>query len=148
MTKSLPKEILEELKTSMQKEIHMMRELLANMLKEELSLQLQDKSSWEQVMIERAEMVNRLSFLREKRQNISLHFNNQTPDQDSDAIEILTLRDQILALAERMNQIKCRNEYLAEHVVLQTHSTNQREMESNIQRVKRKSSIATYPPKR
>jgi hypothetical protein len=150
MTESMSKkEILECLKLSMQKEVNMMREILSNMHREELSLQFNDKTSWEHVMIERAEMIDRLGTLRQKRMSATELFEKQSSYEDNEAIEILTLRDQIVALAERMNLIKCRNEYLSQHLVLQEHPSSQTSLPTpQIQRPKRKSSIATYPRKK
>lgn len=125
-----------------------MRELLANMHREELSLQLCDKMGWEQVMIERSQMVTRLGSLREARLYATQLFEEKGSLEDTDAIEILTLRDQLLALAERMNTIKCRNEYLSQHLVLRDKATGRSAFpQAQLQRPKRKSSIATYPPK-
>lgn len=149
MSKPLAKkEVLEQLKICMQKEIHMMRELLANMHREELSLQFQDKTSWEQVMTERAQMIGRLKSLRDSRLQVTEQFENQESYQDSDVIEIYSLRDQILALAEKMNQIQSRNEYLSEHKVLQEPRPNHYSSPSTNLSPRRKSSIATYPPKK
>ncbi|MES2345275.1 MAG: hypothetical protein V4494_04995 [Chlamydiota bacterium] len=142
------KEILERLKLSMQKEVNMMREILSNMHREELSLQFNDKTSWEHVMIERAEMIDRLSMLRKTRMLHTEQFEKEAPYADNESVEILSLRDQIVALAERMNLIKCRNEYLSQHIVIQQGAPSRTiQPAREAQRLKRKTSIATYPPK-
>lgn len=146
--KSRKQEVYEQLKISLQKEIHIMRELLANMHLEELSLQFQDKKEWEQVMIERSHMVSRLKFVREARLLAMQDFEIHSSFEDSDALEILSLRDQLLALAERMNLIRNRNEHLATVFPLREGGMPRPSSSApQIQRPKRKTSIATYPPK-
>jgi hypothetical protein len=133
------KEACDRLKLSMQKEINLMRELLANMHQEELTLEHEDKSSWDRIMNERARMIERLGSLREERLHASKQFEEHATIEDSETIEILSLRDQLMALAERMNLIKCQNEHLSQQgrcIAL-----------PQVQKAKRKSSVATYEKK-
>lgn len=133
------KEACDKLKISMQQEIHLMRELLANMHQEELILQHQDKGTWDRIMNERAGMIERLGSLREERLHASKQFEKHAAIEDSDTIEIFSLRDQLMALAERMNALKCQNEHLSQQSSYMPLP--------QAQKAKRKSSVATYERK-
>lgn len=140
---------LETLKNFLQKEIYMMRELLANMYKEELSIQCQDKGGWEQVMLERAHMLARLGTIRQERLSATAEFEKKKEITELDTIELFSLRDQLFALAERMNFIQSRNTYLSEHLPFKEGGVSHYPRSlPHMERPKRKSSVATYPPKK
>ncbi len=123
-------EIHEELKSSMQKEITLMRDLLANLHQEELSLLMHDRTSWNQLMEERATIVQKLGPWRSarigateklvqhlsKEKNKGLSLEELLPPQNESSCEILSLRDQLMALTERMNGQNCRNQTLYKQV--------------------------------
>jgi len=152
----------DHLKFIMQKEIHIMREILANMHQEELCLLLNDKGSWNQVMQQRSVLIERLSTLRAERistteeiehmasaktKNKSLSLEQILPTDDENTCEILSLRDQLMALIERMNTQNCRNEYLfhhVEHLPPLSLSSEPLFPQSVPERQKRKAAIATY----
>ena len=153
------------LKISMQNEIGIMREILANMHQEELSLQMYDKDSWTLVMKERSELIEQLGDLRSKRIQASKNLEDlasngkkgreialeqMLPIEDENTCEILTLRDQIMALIERMNFQNSRNQILfheVEHQFDKKHGTYPALSQAPQQKPKRKTSVATYPDK-
>ncbi len=110
----------EQLRDSMQREIGIMREILGNMLQEELSLQLSDNNGLDQIRMERSLMVERLGVLRLARLHAAKKFEELTAAQekekalsvDASSCEILSLGEQILALTEKMNTQNCRNNLL------------------------------------
>jgi hypothetical protein len=119
----------EEIKLLMQQELSITRELLANMHQEELSLMLRDPGSLNQVMQQRSSMLERLSGLRVQRQQTTQKIypliEVQTarpsleeilPLNEEISYEIFNLRDQLLALTERMNRQQHRNTHLEEHL--------------------------------
>ena len=149
-------EMHEKLQQSMKKEIETMREVLANMHQEEQSLLINDKSSWSRVMEERSALILRLSDLREERLHTTeklqlmafpqgvpedVPLEDLFPPQDLLSCETLTLRDQLMALVERLNLQSGRNEILFN---LSQHPMRE---EPQVQPHKPKISIATLPPK-
>src|SRR5271156_942422 len=100
----------EQLKEALQKEVNIMRELLANMHQEELSLLLNDQGSLHELLEQRSRIIERLSTLRmtrieatEKIEKIIAHENTPTMESllpfDEDAsTQILSLREQLMAL--------------------------------------------------
>lgn len=156
----------ETLRNSLQKEIHLMREILANMHEEELSLLLNDKGSWNQVMQNRFNLIERLSVLRQDRilatqkvESLAKSLTNTPlplplekilPMDDVTSCEILSLRDQLFALIERMNKQNGRNDYLFYHV---EHSSQYPGSYGQLapireERPKRKAAVATIQIKR
>lgn len=154
-----------KLKISMQKEIGIMREILANMHSEELSLMLNDRGSWNYVMQERAQLVERLSYFRVARleatkkirelvhgqdPNSPATVDELLPAQEENSCEILSLRDQMMALMEKINFQNCRNEalfYQVEHQLDLPHHPPLHPVHAQAKPVK-KASIATYNFKR
>lgn len=141
-----------ELQQTLQKEVGMMRELLANMHQEELSLILNDQGSLSQLLHERTLLVERLSSLRSLRlqtvEKIEKITGNQSteqmfPLQEESSMEILSLRDQLMALTEQMNRQKSQNQYLIDHPIEAKLAAPQ-----NAGRAKRKASVATYQIKK
>lgn len=111
----------ELLKVSMQKEIDLMREVLANLHQEELSLLMSDRQSWARVMEQRSDMIVELKLLRMSQAQVFKRLTSGKerpkleeilPVQETISCEILSLLDQILALVERTNLQNCRNDML------------------------------------
>ena len=155
----------DQLKLSMQKEISLMREILANMHQEELSLLVNDKGSWNKVMQERAQMIERLSDLRSQRVSVTqkiekmvaphheghpLTLDQILPSTEEISCEILSLRDQLMALIERMNLQNCRNEHLFYHVEHLPPGSQglHHSLPPSPERPKRKATVTTYQIKR
>lgn len=133
----------EQLKETLQKEVNIMRELLANMHQEELSRLLNDQGSLQQLLQQRSVIVDRLGSLRKNRLDTSDRIEKITdkdqPVDDEMSTEILSLRDQLFALTEQMNRQQSQNQYLIEHPEhIQTLA------EQTLPRPKRKASVATY----
>jgi len=145
----------EQLKEALQKEVYIMRELLANMDQEELSLLLNDQGSINELLEQRSRIIERLSSFRlcridatEKIEKIIAKGNVPTterilPSEEDTSTEILSLRDQLMALTEQMNRQQTQNQYLIEH----PDHTRIAPRES-VQRAKRKASVATYQIKK
>lgn len=119
--------VKDSLKASMQKEISIMRDILGNMRREELSLEINDKGAWNYIVTERHELIQKLSVFRTARIEatkklqslVSADLNKPDvsleqilPSEEESSCEILFLRDQIMALLEKMNQQNTRNEQL------------------------------------
>ena len=121
-----------------------MREILANMHQEELSLMLGDQNTLRLVLDERSKLLAQLSDLRLARLEIS----KQIEDSQDLSIhcEILSLRDQILALVERMNFQNLRNVFLFNQGIHRAEIP-QVASPSAAQRPKKKGMLATYPRK-
>ncbi len=147
----------EELRQTMQQEVSLMRELLANLHQEEVSLMLQDHGAYHSLVQQKSEMVERLSRLRLFREKTIAHIceilgpkqNRFEPEQilpDSDEIscEIINLRDQIVALREKMSRQLSRNEHLTEHPEHLLSLHHQEKARQQKIRAKRKPIVATY----
>src|SRR4029078_7708234 len=102
------------LKETLKKEVSMMRELLANMHQEEVSLLLNDQGTVHELLHERCLIVERLGSLRTTRleatNKIEKIASNESPPtlremfplEEETSTEILSLRDQLMALTEQM----------------------------------------------
>lgn len=147
----------EELKMTMQKEISLMRELLANLHQQELCLMLQDQGTYRLLISQRSDMVEKLGHLSVFRtkttQQIikmlgkkvtSSDFERILPDTDQISCEILNLRDQLMALAEKMNRQQSRNQHLTEHPEYLLSLHHQEKARQEQIRAKRKPIVATY----
>jgi hypothetical protein len=158
-------EMHDQLRIALQKEIHLMREILANLHQEELSLLLNDKGSWAQLMEERSQMIYRLSNLRIARMNATeklqiitsekgekkdFSLEHLLPIDDENSCEVLSLRDQLMALTEKMNFQNSLNQNLQNQIKnipeYQKILSFQQGLKSQPIKAKRKSSIATYNP--
>lgn len=117
------KEFHDRLEKSLKQEIGVMREMLANMRQEEASLLAGDKTSWNQIMIARSSLLVCLYELRSQRfhateiletlaKNAKRPFEELLCRADEDACEILSMREQLTALMEKMNQQNMRNSSL------------------------------------
>lgn len=147
------------LNTALKKEIHLMREILANLHQEELSLLENDSKRWDHIMDERSQMVMQLKTLRSKRVDITttleklaiqLEKKELFPLSEESSCELLTKLDQMIALMERINLQNCRNDALFDQsrskknlplYCLYPHPLHQP------QRIRRKTAVATYPDK-
>lgn len=160
--KNLWNQAQNELKISMEKEISMMREILANMHQEELSLLTSDKTGWNLVMQKRFELVERLGSLRNARieatqkiqklaspdkKEADVPLDKLLPIENEESYEILMLRDQIMALTERMNFQNSRNENLFEQVKNKPLPPYSMQPKAPLEPKKGKTSIATYDRK-
>lgn len=154
-------EAQDKLKSSLQMEVHIMREILANMHQEELSLMLHDKSGWNKVMEERAQMVQRLGGLRTNRMQATQELQslagskkkNEEPTlekllatDEASSCEILSLCDQLTALTERMNTQNSRNQNLYHQVQYRLGPPPAPHPQRVPQAAKRKISVTTLKP--
>ena len=114
----------EDLKGSMQKEISTMREILSNILQEEVALLDHDKDSWGQLMQSRFHMIEQVKIVRKGRMDatqklLSLSdekiFNKILSENEEEACEISFLLDQLIALSDKINHQNIRNQSLLEN---------------------------------
>lgn len=120
-------EIHKTFQEAMKKEIETMREILANLHQEELSLVLNDKITLDRVMKERTVLVNKLELFKKNRIEALLKLKALYPsaeNKDSDSLkemicpaneeccETLFLRDQHTAIFERIHLQSSRNKLL------------------------------------
>ena len=117
----------QQLKDTLQKEVNIMRELLANVHQEELSRMFHDEGSLSQVLQQRSYIMDRLSSLRASRiqatEMIEKMVSTKTtptlehilPPEEEMSTEILSLRDQLMALTEQLNRQQTHNQYIIEH---------------------------------
>jgi hypothetical protein len=146
------------LKEALQKEVHLMRELLSNLHQEELSLMFHDDGSLNHILQQRSQIVDRLSTLRLHRIKTTEEIEKMVssspqapsvdqllPPHEDSSSEILSLRDQLMSLTERMNKQNSLNVHLAEHPERFIPPRLQAEEKA---REKRKASIATYQIKK
>ena len=114
-----------ELHRVMKREIETLRELLANLHQEELLILQKETSYWKTLMEERRALVEQLNDLKQSRlvaiksleesavqTNLSLE--QLLPLSHASSWEILSLRDQILTLSDRMSLQSSRNEMLTQ----------------------------------
>lgn len=155
----------EELTECMKKEVGLMREVLANMHQEEVSLIMFDKHSWTKTMQDRFLLIQRLSSLRKTRIETTHSMENLLsspntgkkmplekilPESQSESCEIFYLSDQILALTERMNIQHTKNEVLMKNYEIHLHSPSHFHQgiplsKEETKKAKSKAAVATYP---
>jgi flagellar biosynthesis/type III secretory pathway chaperone len=142
-----------DLQILLKKEIDTMRELLGNLHQEEMLIIQKEMAYWNQLMEERGHLIQQLSHLRQDRMytteilesmnhshpNVPLE--ELVPPDHENSWELLALRDQILALLDRMNLQCSRNEMLTQLAHHQAAPQQQHQPEK-----KAKISIATLPP--
>ncbi|MGH2611844.1 MAG: hypothetical protein ACRDFB_02205 [Rhabdochlamydiaceae bacterium] len=132
----------------MKKELETMRQLLDNMNLEEQFILRKEKQYWSSMMEERTHLIKQLNTIRqdrlvvtEKLETLTQHTNvpleKLLPEQDTNSWEILSLRDQMVTLLDRMNLQTSRNEMLL-HLA-------QTPMPAQVPQSKKKISIATLP---
>jgi hypothetical protein len=142
-----------DLRRMMEMEIETMREILANMHQEEVSLVQKDKTAWSHVIQERSNLMEKLGDLREKRLSTTedlkkiffpqgntetITFEEIIPCQGEESCDLLILRDQITALIDRLHLQHSRNEAL--------FYLSNAELETSPAPKKQKNRIATLPP--
>ncbi len=114
-----------ELHRVMQREIETLRELLANLCQEEILILRKETAYWQKLMEERRALIEQLSGLRQTRfsaiksleENIlqtNIPLEKLLPLNNASSWEILSLRDQILTLSDRMSLQSSRNEMLTQ----------------------------------
>ncbi len=112
------------LNRSMRKEIDLMREILSNMMQEEISLLNQDKSSWEDLMQGRFYLIEQVKVFRQDRINATnklLILSDETTfekilaEEDEIACEIVFLLDQLITLSEKINSQNLRNQTVSKN---------------------------------
>jgi hypothetical protein len=146
------------LRDDLQKEIHLMRELLTNLRQEEVSLMLHDLGNLNLILQQRSQMLEKLSSIRLHRQETtekiekiaSIEHKKPSLDEilpptEEISTEILSLSDQLMALTERMNRQHTQNQRLEEHG---DHCQYPQLQPSPQIRPKRKASVATYQIKK
>lgn len=117
----------QELQQQMQKEIELMRDVLANLHEEEISLIHKDEPLRKEIVEKRVGLMGNLDIIRQTRkialeklhlltplasaQELSLE--NILSVEDQESCETFLLRDQILALSSRVQLQLSRNEALA-----------------------------------
>jgi hypothetical protein len=137
-------ELHTQLQELMKREIETMRQLLANLHQEEMFIVRKEKTYWNQLMEERGNLIHQLADLRQNRLRTGESLGSNTaleeilPPDNENSWEILALRDQILALLDRMNLQTSRNEMLTQ---LAHH---QEAVQPEVQK-KGKISLATEP---
>lgn len=117
-----------ELKQTLQRELFLTRELLANLHQTELSLIFQDSGTYQQLAHYRLEMLDQLNSLKTLRDKTThalnhlfcknaetLDLEHLLPDNEPIRWEILNLRDQLTTLNDKMNQQQLRNQHLTDH---------------------------------
>lgn len=135
-----------ELQALLKKEIEAMRQLLGNMHQEEVFIVQKDKTYLPQLMNERAKLIAQLTSLRldrvaatERLESLENHTNSNLedllPPNDENSCDILILRDQMLALLDRIHLQSSRNEMLSHLEAYQPAPQK-----------KGKISVATLPP--
>ncbi|HSX12724.1 MAG TPA: hypothetical protein VLF61_04460 [Rhabdochlamydiaceae bacterium] len=158
------KKAFEQLKALLQKEVALMREVLANFHQEEFSLLMNEKETWAKVIEQRSDMVVTLMGLRKERTQVTralqelakeklkkttITFQELFLQEDVVSDEILSLLDQIFALVQKLNQQNCRNEFLFYEIrnsnELPLHCPYPQPIPSQ-QPKKAKTTVATYPP--
>lgn len=136
----------------LKKEIEMMRELLANLHAEELSLLEQNANSWHQVMEARSDLVMQVMGHRVKRieatsllEAMGAKLSKKLLDEAS--CELLSQVDQMIALIDRTNLQNCRNDTLFREAKakkeLPLHCAYPHPLHQP--KPKRKTSTTTYP---
>lgn len=112
------------LKKSMEKEIDLMREILSNMMQEEVSLQGRDKPSWEALMQTRFQLIEQVKLFRQDRMKATSKLLTLSDEKTFEKIllgdeeiacEVVFLLDQLIALSEKINTQNIRNQKLSEN---------------------------------
>ncbi len=141
--------IHDDLQLVMKRELEAMRQLLDNMNLEEQFILRKEKKYWSSMMEERTHLLEELSAIRqdrtiatEKLEALTRHANapleELLPQQDTNSWEILSLRDQMVTLLDRMTLQTSRNEMLLQLA--------QAPVLAPAPQSKKKIAIATLPP--
>lgn len=113
----------DHLQEVMKRELETMRQLLDNINLEEQFILKREKKYWTSMMEERTSLIQQLSEIRQNRLLITerleaiLHHPSSAleellPTQHTNSWEVLSLRDQMVTLLDRMNLQTSRNEML------------------------------------
>lgn len=113
----------DNLQETMKRELETMRQLLDNINLEEQFILKKEKKYWDSMMEERSSLIHQLSEIRksrfliiEKLGTITHHENGALeellPAQHTNSWEVLSIRDQMATLLDRMNLQTSRNEML------------------------------------
>lgn len=140
----------EHLQAVMKRELETMRQLLANMSLEEQFILRKEQRYWGPMMEERTQLIAQLSEIRQNRivvieqlESLTHHTNapleELLPPQDTNSWEILSLRDQMMTLLDRMNLQSSRNEMLL-------HLAKAPAAPQLAPQKKAKTTLATLPP--
>ena len=144
----------DQLRDSMQKEVGVLRELLANLFQEEVFLSQKDLRGIFIIQADRTHLLESLSTLRKQRLQLTkkikellvskssgkkLDLEHLLPSGNENTSQVLSLRDQMRALFEKMNDQKSRNHFLHRQKVYF------KECPSPL--LKKKSAIATFEQK-
>lgn len=131
------KQIKDRLQEVMSQEVHLLRELLANMDLEQNAILLNDTGSLKAVMEQRESHLYKIGQMRQERLQkieelaVLIHGDKEGKNLvkssadldlllsslDSDSCVILSLRDQIVGLLEKMNERNTRNNYLLQNKI-------------------------------
>lgn len=114
-----------ELQRVMKREFETLRELLANLHQEEVVILKKEPSYWKRLMNERSFLIEQLNAFRKTRFSTIKSLEEKTlqanaplekllPLGNANSWEILSLRDQILTLSDRMSLQSSRNEMLTQ----------------------------------
>lgn len=145
------------LNNALAKEIHLMREVLANLHQEELALLERSTTKWSRTMRHQSDLVLDLGKQRLLRIEatveltkctIQLNRTEMLPHDEESSCEILTKLDQICALIERINLQNCRNNALFEQRTQSRDLPLQCSYPHPLHKPGKKTSIATYTPTR
>ncbi len=104
------------LKNWLTQEISIMRELLSNLLQEEIALIMWDEMCWNQVIMERSLIIEKLKNLREQKKPLKESFIALFADlcKSNSECELKFLKEQVLALTEKTASQNMRNHKLFE----------------------------------
>jgi adenylosuccinate lyase len=139
----------ENLQQVMKRELETMRQLLDNMNMEEQFILRNEKKYWSSMMEERTQLAQRLGSIRQDRHIIvekleslvsqeNAPLEELLPAQDTNSWEILSLRDQMMTLSDRIALQTSRNEMLL-------HLAQTPALAKESPQKKKKISIATLP---
>ena len=145
----------DQLRDAMQKEISVLRELLANLFQEEIFLSQKDTKGIFLIQEDRSNLLKTLSVLRKQRLVLTKHlkelltstrsgkkldFEHLLPPEHENTSQVLSLRDQMRSLFEKMNTQKVRNHFLH-------HEWAYLKERPLLKPKKKKSAIATFEQK-
>jgi len=109
------------LNANLEKEIHLMREILASLHQEELSLLESDFQRFSEIMKERSDYILQLKDQRQERMDSTILLTKIAveqkrmdilPPEEASSCDVLNKLDQLIALCERINLQNCRNDAL------------------------------------
>ncbi len=139
-----------------EKEIELMREVLASLHQEELALMEQDLRRFKRVMYSRSSTVIHLKNLREKRMQataeltklaVTLKKAEILPHEEESSCAVLSKLDQLVALLERINLQNCRNEVLFGQMKHRKTKPIACAYPHPLHKVRKRTSVATYGSK-